>query len=184
MELAFAGRSNTGKSSVINLLTGRKQMAKTGRTPGKTRLMNVFTLREGIRLVDLPGYGYAKVSAQLEAHWRKELSLYFNRRAALKGVLMIMDIRHPLTEKDRQFLDWLPSVFYEPPGAFLHVLLNKADKLGKSAQASALMKTRSFLTKRYPGSSVQLFSCLKKQGKKELQDVLQGHLTALSESNQ
>ena len=160
-EVAFAGRSNAGKSSVINALTGQKSLAKITKTPGRTQLINFFPVSEEIRLVDLPGYGYAKVPAKVQAHWAETLGAYFQQRRSLTGVVLITDIRRQLTEFDEQMLSWC-----EAAALPVHVLLNKSDKLAFGAAKKALLQTRKSLE----GSahSVQLFSVLKKTGIDEL----------------
>lgn len=141
-EVAFAGRSNAGKSSALNALTGQKSLARTSKTPGRTQQMVVFTLPaaaggEALRLVDLPGYGYAKVPEELRAHWKREIDAYLKQRASLRGVVLIADIRHPLKEFDRQMLD-----FCFASALPCHLLLTKADKLSRSQAAQALAAVR------------------------------------------
>lgn len=158
-EVAFAGRSNVGKSSALNTLAQQKSLARISKTPGRTQMINFFQLEPGRYLVDLPGYGYAKVPANLRQHWRKLIEHYLSDRSALRGLFLIMDIRHPLTDLDRQMLDWcehreLPS----------HILLTKADKLKRGAAMSTLYQVRRFLHQHYPHASVQLFSSLTRTG--------------------
>ena len=141
-EVAFAGRSNAGKSSALNALTGQKSLARTSKTPGRTQQMVVFALPadaggEPLRLVDLPGYGYAKVPEELRAHWRHEIDAYLQQRASLRGVVLIADIRHPLKAFDRQMLD-----FCFTSGLPCHLLLTKADKLSRNQAAQALAAVR------------------------------------------
>ncbi len=170
-EVAFAGRSNAGKSSAINCLTGVKQLARTSKTPGRTRLMNCFVLEdEAHRLVDLPGYGYAKVSRAMQEEWQKHLAHYFEVRQSLKGLVVLMDIRHPLMSLDKSMVDW--AIFSHLP---VHVLLTKADKLSRSQAKSTLLKVQ----KQYADEklfSAQTFSSLKRQGLPELHQVLDGWL--------
>lgn len=137
VEVAFAGRSNAGKSSALNALTGRKALARTSRTPGRTQQMVVFTLDETARLVDLPGYGYAKVPEKLRAHWRAEIDAYLHQRRSLKGLVLMVDIRHPLKEFDRMMIEFCAAT-----DLACHVLLTKADKLSRGEAAKALQAAR------------------------------------------
>ena len=152
-EVAFAGRSNAGKSSAINRLTGQRTLARTSKTPGRTQLINFFELDEQRRLVDLPGYGYAKVDKQTRLRWQHHLDDYLARRQSLVGLVLLMDIRHPLKEFDQLILDW--SARAEMP---LHILLTKADKLKFGAAKSALLKLRGGLKGHPAPLTVQLFS--------------------------
>jgi GTP-binding protein len=161
-EVAFAGRSNAGKSSALNAITDNKGLAKTSKTPGRTQLINFFALNETYRLVDLPGYGYAKVPQSIKLHWQKVLSDYLRLRQSLRGLVLLIDIRHPMKEFDRQMLDWCSA--QKMP---VHILLTKADKLKRSAASSALHKTRNELKDDYPQTTVQLFSAVDKQGLEE-----------------
>ena len=161
-EIAFAGRSNAGKSSAINALAGRRRLAFVSKTPGRTQLINFFALGDDKYLVDLPGYGYAGVPGAVRDHWKHLVGTYVAERASLAGVLVMMDIRHPLTELDRTLLDWLRDA-----GRPTHVLLTKADKLSKQAAATALARVRKDLAAAYPGTTVQLFSSLKREGLEE-----------------
>lgn len=154
-EVAFAGRSNAGKSSAINRITGVNGLARTSKTPGRTQLINFFTVDDERRIVDLPGYGFAKVPEKVQDHWRRLMESYLAQREALAGVVLIMDIRHPLKPFDWQMLDWAGHV--ELP---VHVLLTKADKLTRNHANQALAKVR----KEAPGLSVQLFSAQDGQG--------------------
>jgi len=160
-EIAFAGRSNAGKSSAINTLAGRRRLAFVSKTPGRTQLINFFDLGDAF-LVDLPGYGYAGVPYEVREHWRHLVGTYVAQRESLAGVVVVMDVRHPLTTLDRTLLDWLREA-----GRATHVLLTKADKLSKQAQQTALGKVRRELAAHYPGTSVQLFSSLKREGIEE-----------------
>lgn len=164
-EVAFAGRSNAGKSSVINTLTRRRKLAKTSSTPGKTRLINIFTLDQGLRLVDLPGYGYAKVSAAVQKHWQGLISSYLEQRRSLQGLVLIVDIRRGLSDRDLQLLEWCQ--FYQLP---VHVLLNKMDKISGNAARQELSRTAGQLGD--SGVTLQLFSALKRTGVEELEDRL------------
>ncbi|MFV8835027.1 ribosome biogenesis GTP-binding protein YihA/YsxC [Aquisalimonas sp.] len=167
LEVAFAGRSNAGKSSALNALTGQKRLARISKTPGRTQLINIFPVDEERALIDLPGYGYAKVPAAIKHHWDRVLPQYLDRRQALRGLMLIMDIRHPLKDFDRQMLAWCDHA-----GLRVHVLLNKADKLKRGAAASALMAVRRELEAEFPETSVQLFSALRATGVEEARDVL------------
>lgn len=163
-EVAFAGRSNAGKSSVLNRLTGSRHTAKVSKTPGRTRLLNFFALENGARLVDLPGYGYAKASAKSQAQWQVAVNEYLSFREQLAGVVLVTDIRHPGMAFDEQFIDW--ALASEMP---LHVLLNKADKLKRGAQGRALAAYRKRLGK---AATAQLFSALRGEGAAELSAVV------------
>lgn len=166
-EVAFAGRSNAGKSSALNTLT-HASLARTSKTPGRTQLLNFFQLDDERRLVDLPGYGYAKVPIPLKQHWQKHLEAYLGSRESLRGLILMMDIRHPLTEFDQLMLDW--SVASQMP---MHILLTKADKLAFGAAKNALLKVQQDIRKRWgEGVSIQLFSAPKRQGIEQAHAVL------------
>lgn len=172
VEVAFAGRSNAGKSSVINTLTGKKTLAKTGKTPGRTRQINFFVLGNGLRLVDLPGYGYAKVPRPVKQHWYNVIDAYLAKRKSLRGLILIADIRRGMTDLDVQLLEW--SRVYSLP---VHVLLNKADKLSRGAAGRALSTVAGRLVDdRLPDVTLQLFSAIKRTGVEELEDVLNAWL--------
>lgn len=158
-EIAFAGRSNAGKSSAINALAGRRRLAFVSKTPGRTQLINFFSLGKSAFLVDLPGYGYAGVPGEVRAHWKHLVGTYVSERESLAAVVVVMDVRHPLTELDRTLLDWLRDA-----KRGVHVLLTKADKLSKQAQQTALARVRRDMATDYPGATVQLFSSMKRQG--------------------
>ncbi len=166
-EVAFAGRSNAGKSSALNIITNQKTLARTSKTPGRTQQLVFFQIDEQRRLVDLPGYGYAKVSGQVQARWRQALESYLQQRQCLNGVFLIMDIRHPLTEFDRRMIDWCG--YYDLD---LHILLTKADKLKYGAAKSSLLKIEQALREFTPTPSVQLFSAPKRMGIEETHAVL------------
>ena len=170
-EIAFAGRSNAGKSSAINTLTGRTRLAFVSKTPGRTQLINYFRLRNGAFMVDLPGYGYADVPDKVRRHWQSVLSAYLTRRESICGLVLIMDARRPLTDMDRQMLEW-----FGPTGKPIHILLTKADKLTRSEAASVLRATRDELAPWADQVSVQLFSSLKKNGVEEAEKVIGGWL--------
>jgi GTP-binding protein len=154
-EIAFAGRSNAGKSSAINALTGRRKLAFVSRTPGRTQQINYYALGEGRYLVDLPGYGFARVPAEVRARWDRLLSAYLRERRALRGLIVIMDARHPLTPLDRQLLDW-----FAPTGKPVLLLLAKADKLSRRQAAAQLESVRG----RAQGHEVVLFSSVSREG--------------------
>ncbi len=161
-EIAFIGRSNAGKSSALNTLTGRRRLAFVSKTPGRTQLINFFAVEDEAFLVDLPGYGYAGVPMDVRRHWDTLVGEYVFHRRALAGVVMLMDSRHPLTPQDRRLLDWLL-----PSGRQVHVLLTKSDKLSAQAAQRTLAETRRALVDVYPGATVQLFSSLKRTGIEE-----------------
>jgi GTP-binding protein len=169
-EVAFAGRSNAGKSSAINLLTRKNRLAFTSKTPGRTQLINYFELGPDTFLVDLPGYGYAKVPPAVKAQWEALLSRYLQERTALVGMVLIMDARHPLTPLDRQMLEW-----FVPTGKPVHILLSKADKLSNSEKALTLKRIRQELAAQ-DGVSVQLFSSLSRLGAEEAAARIEGWL--------
>jgi GTP-binding protein len=167
VEIAFAGRSNVGKSSAINALAGRRALARTSKTPGRTQTINFYSLVDGARLVDLPGYGYAKVPQAMRARWRELVGAYLRSSNGLAGVVLIMDARHPLTPLDAQLIEWLGEV----P---LAVLLSKADKLSRTEQAQALRAVRT----RLRSHPVTLFSSVTRQGVDECRDLLEHWLAA------
>ena len=163
-EVAFAGRSNAGKSSALNCLTGIRQLARTSKTPGRTQLINVFTLNDpSKRLIDLPGYGYAKVALQVKRDWQINLANYLEVRQSLKGLILLMDIRHPLKELDQSMVNWALS--RELP---VHILLTKSDKLSRGQAKSTLLQIRKYYELMEGLLSVQCFSSLKKDGVEEL----------------
>ena len=166
-EVAFAGRSNAGKSSVLNVLCQQKSLARTSKTPGRTQQINVFNLDEKRRLVDLPGYGYAKVSEKVKKEWQDTLDSYLQQRECLKGVVLIMDIRHPLKPFDTMMVDWA----YQS-GLPTHVLLNKSDKLKRGPAKNTLFSVLAELKPYADLISVQLFSALKRTGSEDVYDVL------------
>jgi GTP-binding protein len=155
-EVAFAGRSNAGKSSALNLLCGQRALARVSKTPGRTQLINLFEVAGLGRLADLPGYGFAAVPLQIKRDWGRLISGYVEKRPNLRGLMVIMDARHPLTDLDRQMLGWATA-----RGLPTHILLSKADKLGFGAARNTLQATRRELA---DGGSVQLFSAVSKQG--------------------
>jgi GTP-binding protein len=176
IEIAFAGRSNSGKSSAINTLANRNRLAFVSKTPGRTQLINFFSLGNNRFLVDLPGYGYAKVPEAMRLHWQKVLSRYLMERESLYGLVLIMDARHPLTQLDHQMLNW-----FLPTGKPVHVLLSKADKLGKQQATTTLRAVRAELERSYPNCTVQLFSSQKRVGLEEAEAVIGKWLAASQE---
>lgn len=162
-EVAFAGRSNAGKSSALNCLTGIKGLARTSKTPGRTQLINLFTLDDQRRLVDLPGYGYAKVALQVKIEWQKNLAQYLEERQSLKGLILLMDVRHPLKDLDQMMVDW--ALGRDLP---VHILLTKADKLSRSEVKNTVLKVRKHYELAEHLISIQAFSSLKKEGVNEL----------------
>ena len=175
-EVAFAGRSNAGKSSAINTLTRNKNLARTSKTPGRTQMINFFQLGEDRRLVDLPGYGYAKVPVAMKAQWDRHMAEYLQARKSLGGLILLMDIRHPLQDYDRQMLNWAAQA-----GLPVHILLTKSDKLKRGPAQSTLLKVESFLREMDPGITlltVQTFSSLKKLGLPELEAQINHWLSA------
>jgi GTP-binding protein len=158
-EVAFAGRSNVGKSSAINALTGRRSLARTSKTPGRTQTINFYALGDDARLADLPGYGYARVPRELRAHWRELVGAYLKSATHLAGVVVVMDARHPFTPLDEQLVDWLGDIPF-------FVLLTKADKLSRSAQATLVAET----ARRLGRDRATLFSSVTRQGVDECRD--------------
>jgi len=167
VEVAFAGRSNAGKSSAINTLTGQKRLARTSKTPGRTQLINFFTLTDGQYLVDLPGYGYAKVSQTVKNEWQRHLQGYLEQRQQLQALVLVMDVRHPLQDFDRAMLG-----FAEAAKLPVHILLTKADKLSRGAAGNALLAVRKETSRSHSPVTVQLFSSLNNQGVDELASQL------------
>ncbi len=167
-EVVFAGRSNAGKSSALNALTNQKGLARVSKTPGRTQALNYFEVDPGRFLVDLPGYGYAKVPEAMREAWKGMINRYFQERTSLKGLVVVMDIRHPLREYDLQMLDY--AFERELPA---HCLLTKADKLGRGEQGNILLKVRKELAGR---ASAQVFSADAKTGVDEARAVVTGWL--------
>ncbi|MFE0587495.1 ribosome biogenesis GTP-binding protein YihA/YsxC [Pantoea vagans] len=159
IEVAFAGRSNAGKSSALNTLTNQKGLARTSKTPGRTQLINLFEVKEGKRLVDLPGYGYAEVPEEMKLKWQRALGEYLQKRQALKGLVVLMDIRHPLKDLDRQMIQWSVE-----SGIPVLLLLTKADKLASGARKAQLNVVREAALEFVGDVQVELFSSLKKIG--------------------
>lgn len=170
-EVAFAGRSNAGKSSAINAICDQKSLARTSSTPGRTQLLNFFVVSDEARLVDLPGYGYAKVSEAQKRDWQRHLAEYLNERQSLCGLVLVMDIRHPLKDYDQQMLAWCAQ-----QGLDCHILLTKADKLSATAAGKVLEAVKSATADQ---ATVQAFSATKKQGIDETHERLDAWLFPL-----
>jgi len=166
-EIAFAGRSNAGKSSAINTLANHVRLAFVSKTPGRTQLINFFRLQNGAVLVDLPGYGYAEVPEAIRRQWQHLLEDYLTRRPNLIGLVLIMDSRHPLKDRDRTMIGW-----FAPSGRPIHVLLTKSDKLTRSEAAATLVAVKKELAPLGEQVTVQLFSSLKKTGVEEVEQVV------------
>ncbi len=172
IEVAFAGRSNAGKSSAINAITRQSALARTSKTPGRTQQIIFFKLDDDHRLVDLPGYGFAKVPLKVKLHWQQVLERYLHTRNSLQGLVLMMDIRHPLTDSDQQMLSWC-SISNMP----VHILLTKADKISRSKGNIVLQQVQKHLVNLPGAMSVQLFSVLKRIGIEEAQTHLDDWLT-------
>ncbi|MGL9760565.1 MAG: ribosome biogenesis GTP-binding protein YihA/YsxC [Symbiopectobacterium sp.] len=167
IEVAFAGRSNAGKSSALNTLTNQKSLSRTSKTPGRTQLIKLFEVTDGARLVDLPGYGYAEVAEEMKRKWRKALGEYLKKRACLQGLVVLMDIRHPLKDLDQQMIEW--AVDADLP---VLILLTKSDKLASSARKMQLDAVREAVLTFGGGIQVEAFSSLKKEGVDKLRQKL------------
>jgi GTP-binding protein len=169
-EVAFAGRSNAGKSSALNVLCNQKALARTSKTPGRTQQLVFFELDQQARLVDLPGYGYAKVNARTQAQWQELMEAYLGHRQSLRGIVLVMDIRHPLTPYDLQMLEWCG--YHRMP---LLILLTKADKLSRGAAQNTLLSVRRELAAQAL-CEVQLFSASKRLGVESARKLICGWL--------
>lgn len=168
IEVAFAGRSNAGKSSALNTLTNQKSLARTSKTPGRTQLINVFEIAENKRLIDLPGYGFAQVPLEMKKKWQKALGEYLEKRECLKGLVILMDIRHPLKDLDKDLIQW--AVDSELP---ILVLLTKCDKLSLGQSATEVLKVKKVLKEHNADITVQAFSSLKRTGSEQATAVIQ-----------
>lgn len=166
VEVAFAGRSNAGKSSAINAICDHNKLARASKTPGRTQQINFFALAEDKRLVDLPGYGFARVPLEIRLQWTKLVENYLGKRRSLAGIVLLMDVRHPLKDQDRDLIGWAAAL-----GIPLHVLLTKADKLSRGPGKSTLLAVRRELAS-IPATTVQLFSALSGEGIDEARKVL------------
>ena len=167
IEVAFAGRSNAGKSSALNTLTNQKSLARTSKTPGRTQLINLFEVADGKRLVDLPGYGYAEVPEEMKRKWQRALGEYLEKRQSLQGLVVLMDIRHPLKDLDQQMIEWAVD-----SNIAVLVLLTKADKLASGARKAQLNMVREAVLAFNGDVQVETFSSLKKQGVDKLRQKL------------
>jgi GTP-binding protein len=167
LEVAFAGRSNAGKSSAINTLTQQNALARISKTPGRTQMLNFFEINAGLRFVDLPGYGYAKVPVDVRKKWHEMMEHYLTHRKSLCGIILVMDVRHPLTEFDWQMVEWCQHTHLP-----LHILLTKADKLAYGAAKNTLLQVRKALKDVSCPLTIQLFSSLKKTGIDEVHEAL------------
>lgn len=172
IEVAFAGRSNAGKSSAINTICGQGKLARTSKTPGRTQQINFFALDDRRRLVDLPGYGFARIPEELRRAWGRLVESYLRERRSLAGIVLLMDVRHPLKDQDRDLVNWAATLSIP-----LHVLLTKSDKLARGTAKSALLAVRRELAT-VPATSVQLFSALDGTGLDEARAHLDGWFTA------
>jgi GTP-binding protein len=173
IEVGIIGRSNAGKSSILNQLTQNKSLARVSKTPGRTQHINLFGLDKQRRIADLPGYGYAKVPPAMKEHWQKVLDEYLRTRECLKGLLLVMDIRHPLKEFDQQLLEWC-----DQSDIATHILLNKSDKLSGSVVKQTEILVKKHIETYHNTVTVQAFSAMKGVGIKELRDVLDNWFTA------
>ena len=170
-EIAFGGRSNSGKSTAINTLCGRKSLARTSKTPGRTQLINFFAIGDDVRLVDFPGYGFAKSDHKKRQHWSRLIEQYYLQRSSLAGTMLMMDIRHPLKDSDEQMLRWCEHC--QSP---VHVLLTKSDKLSRNQASKQLMIVRKAATQ-YDRVTVQLFSGLRREGVEEALEKIEQWVT-------
>ncbi|MCW9081774.1 MAG: ribosome biogenesis GTP-binding protein YihA/YsxC, partial [Colwellia sp.] len=167
IEVAFAGRSNAGKSSALNTLTNQKSLARTSKTPGRTQLINVFEIANNKRLIDLPGYGFAKVPLEMKKKWQKALGEYLEKRESLKGLVVLMDIRHPLKDLDMDLIEW--AVDSELP---VLALLTKADKLSQGKRSAEVLKVKKVLAELQGDIKVQAFSSLKRTGAEQANAII------------
>jgi len=172
-EVAFAGRSNAGKSSALNTITSQKSLARTSKTPGRTQALNFFEIDADHRLVDLPGYGYAKVPEAMKRKWQELMGSYLRTRKSLRGIVLMMDIRHPMTEFDQQMLG-----FCEQTGLPAHVLLTKADKLKRGAAQNTLLQVQREIKQISSDFTIQLFSATKRIGVDQVRDHLSNWLNS------
>lgn len=174
-EIAIVGRSNAGKSSVLNTLTQKKQLARVSKTPGRTQCLNVFIVSENSRMIDLPGYGYAAVSPSVQRSWQQLIENYFHSRKSLRALILVMDIRHPVRETDQLLLEYCVS-----RSLAVHVLLNKADKLSKQQALKTEREVSQFLKKYDTSIGLQIFSATKGVGREQLQQVIADWYTGKS----
>ena len=167
IEVAFAGRSNAGKSSALNTLTNQKSLARTSKTPGRTQLINVFEVSDTQRLVDLPGYGFAKVPLEMKKKWQKALGEYLEKRDSLKGLVVLMDIRHPLKDLDRNLIEWAAE-----SNLPVLALLTKSDKLSQGKASTEVLKVKKNLASLNADIKVQAFSSLKRTGAEQANKII------------
>lgn len=167
IEVAFAGRSNAGKSSALNTLTNQKSLARTSKTPGRTQLINVFEIAENKRLIDLPGYGFAKVPLEMKKKWQKALGEYLEKRESLKGLVVLMDIRHPLKDLDMDLIQWAAD-----GGLPVLALLTKADKLSQGKRSAEVLSVQKTLSALNADIRVQAFSSLKRTGSEQANNII------------
>lgn len=182
VEVAFAGRSNAGKSSALNRLTNRKSLARTSKTPGRTQLINLFDIENGNRLVDLPGYGYAKVAKSVKEHWQKTLGLYLQTRDCLKGLVVLMDIRHPCKDMDLSMINWALEADLQ-----VLILLSKSDKIKQGARVDVKRKVEKLLRDSMNKSdqlTISTFSALKGDGVSNLRNFLDSQFEKKPDSNE
>lgn len=172
IEVAFAGRSNAGKSSALNTLTNQRSLARTSKTPGRTQLINVFEIAENKRLIDLPGYGYAKVPLEMKNKWQRALGEYLEKRECLKGLVILMDIRHPLKDLDVDLIQWAVDSELS-----ILVLLTKCDKLSQGQRSTEVLKVKKVLKEHDADITVQAFSSLKRTGSEQATEVIQAWFT-------
>jgi GTP-binding protein len=172
IEIAIAGRSNAGKSSILNCITRSKSLARVSKTPGRTQMLNIFVIDDKRRLMDLPGYGYAKAPLSAKKKWEKLVNSYIETRLSLKGLLLVMDIRHPLRDLDKLLLAYCQHRHLP-----VHILLNKADKLSKNQMIKVLQQVKAALTIYDNSVTFQQFSALKGMGTRELQNQLESWYT-------
>ena len=167
IEVAFAGRSNAGKSSALNTLTNQKSLARTSKTPGRTQLINVFEISDTQRLIDLPGYGFAKVPMEMKKKWQKALGEYLEKRDSLKGLVVLMDIRHPLKDLDRNLIEWAAE-----SNLPVLALLTKSDKLSQGKASAEVLKVKKNLAPLNADIRVQAFSSLKRTGAEQANKIV------------
>ena len=172
IEVAFAGRSNAGKSSALNTLTNQRSLARTSKTPGRTQLINVFEIAENKRLIDLPGYGFAKVPLEMKIKWQKALGEYLEKRQCLKGIVILMDIRHPFKDLDQDLIQWAVDSELS-----ILVLLTKCDKLSQGQRSTEVLKAKKRLKEYNADITVQAFSSLKRTGSEQATEVIQAWFT-------
>jgi len=177
IEVAFAGRSNAGKSSALNTLTNQRGLARTSKTPGRTQLINVFEIGDNKRLIDLPGYGFAKVPLEMKKKWQQALGEYLEKRQSLKGLVVLMDIRHPLKDLDMDLIEWAVD-----GGLPVLALLTKCDKLSQGKRSTEVLKVKKVLDALNGDIKVQAFSSLKRTGAEQADTVICDWFTEEQES--